>query len=483
MLLCVAALAGCIKDNGNYDYAALDRVEISGVADELRVFLQDPVSLSPTVETTIPEADRQYVWRIGYDTLCRTKDFNYTFASEPTTTGPLMFEVCDTRTNVRYRKEFTLSVVSPFQRGWAVLHRTDGELQLSLVSYERDGMIYDDIYRSVNDDRLSGDVYMMKHMQANPSGSLSYNRMMILTSENSVVLDAVSMEKIEDMESDFRPSMTARPEFANYEYYSADMWICTICGGQPYGKKLSYSEAPEDGWYEYPIDADELGISLSPQMQKADRMEYYLGFDELNHRYVSIWGGTYNQTIGSLRMAAEAPGFDPDQVDGECVAMFRSLGSRAVSVIKNSEGHYRVHVFTNDIDWTIVQPTWTLLGQYEFPEGEVDDQTVFEVHGSSPYLFYSKGHALKALNLEALSAAGSPLNQIAAYDGEITAICHAYMSSYSLSYNELAIAIQPDADPGSAALLIVDPQLTANGKILKRYDNVGGRVERICYKY
>jgi len=121
LLLVTVLLASCLKDDGNYTYTPVQPVTTTGIAEAYRVFLQTSLTIPVTLTTEINEADFTFNWMMEGDTLCRTKDFKYAFTNEATAEHVLVFEAKSNKTNVRYTTNTKLTIVSPFQTGWAFL--------------------------------------------------------------------------------------------------------------------------------------------------------------------------------------------------------------------------------------------------------------------------------------------------------------------------------------------------------------------------
>lgn len=90
ILVLAAALSGCYKDLGNYDYITLPELKIELPATSYTAVFGDNLSIVPTVKTTIPESDLKYSWELydqnyvqgsqvqfPYYTIAEGKDLNY----------------------------------------------------------------------------------------------------------------------------------------------------------------------------------------------------------------------------------------------------------------------------------------------------------------------------------------------------------------------------------------------------------------------
>lgn len=474
ILIITLLLSSCLKDNGNYKYTTIAPVTIKGINDSYRVFLQSSLDIPVSVETTLKESDLEYNWMVGSDTLCHTKDFNYTFVDQSATSYALVFEVLNKTNNVRYTKRINLTIVSPFQTGWAILSEKNNKGYLSFLSYEGNKELFKDVYMQVNKESLGSNPISVK-----PLLDWDVNRLSIICSGGkSVEIDGSSFEKVKYYQDEFRAPNFA-PVAINVEKFPDDRFFIIISGGKIYPNNIGGSSLFDDGWYEFPLDGDALGYSVDGWYTKGPNIDQYLAFDQLNKRYVGFAKRSSVTQVTSLPLnTGLTQAFNPDNVDGHCIWMGQSSDSRALSIIKTTSGKYLLHVLTDAFVGNYLK--WTAQAEYEIPATAIGANSCFAAHATTPYLFIGTGNKLQALNLDALSQGSAALNLIGTYDGEITAINHAYNSSKHI--NELAIALKTtDADfPGS--FLLIDPALNAGGAVLMRVDKVGGIIKSMARK-
>ncbi|MDE6370942.1 MAG: hypothetical protein K2K92_05590, partial [Duncaniella sp.] len=347
LIISVALLhTSCLDDEGNYDYTTLNEVSIDGLESSYRFLLQEEVSLRPDVKTDIPQDRIEYCWRIGADTLARTRNLEYTFTRIPVSSDPLTFEARDRLTDVRYFKNMSVNVVSPFYTGWLILSDDNGTSVLDFQSYEAGNHYYADLYRDVNGEPMSGKPLMVKQMNFQDGITGAYgDRVVVINRDGkSVDLDGVSMlayPSFEDkFKTDAKPSLTnvtAEWYTNNYSYVMA----AVTDNGDVYGKSSSSMSDPEDGYFQYPYQGDELGYSLSPYLMMAGYNSYFFGFDKKNSRFV-YFASSISSTVSPImwNIANSVGNVNLDKFEGELVWMGTFLyNANLYAVIKNG-GEY-----------------------------------------------------------------------------------------------------------------------------------------------
>lgn len=483
MALVPMALASCLSDNGNYDYTELEAVEISGLADNMRCVLLEQQNLDPTVTTAIPQDRLQYVWRIAADTLCKTKKLDYTFKEVPVNNDPLMFEVIDTKTRVRYSKAINLSVVSPFTSGYAVL--TDAG-KLTFQSFEAGERLYQDIYQEVNGDALLGTPKDVKFMRFQDGGTGQWLSRLSITMQGgkSVEVDGLSLQHAKTYEDEFRSGKAPQIGYVSSQYYGADKAYSIITAdGQVYVKLVGSMGLPDDGYYEYPLlGSADGGYQLAPMMTRVTSNDAdYVGFDEKNHCFVMWMGTSLSGTVDPMSMGSAY-----DNIPGKLLWIGTPLYNSTCYAIVKDEGKYTLYVMSYGYSYT----TWTYEATMEasavLPDGVVNDNCCFAANimmsgydVTTNYLFIGDGPKLKAINLMNLSNINDAIVDVATFDGDITDM-HFDRDVNVLPNPEFSIAVSRS---NGSSVYQIDPTIVNHGAILKRYDGIQGRIVSFCRKY
>ncbi len=469
--------ASCLKDNGNYDYTPLKEVTITGLDDSYRFILQEPRTLSPQISTDIDPSNLIYCWRIGADTLSKSKELSYTFQKVLMSSEQLVFDVLDKTTNVRYSKRMDLAVVSPFQTGWMLFGDLNNTPTLSFCSYEAGYKFYPDVYAEVNKTPLTGKAKMVKQLTYVDgfTGAKCDRISVVCEGGKSAELDGTSLLKKKFYEDEFKAG-TLNISTISSEYYYLDYALFLVSNGKIYSKVPGMLGTPDEAGYQYPLDGDDKGYSVGSYYGRGYKYsDFFIAVDELNKRYVRFGSTLLSKAVTSIAVdeASSIKTINPENLEGKSVWMGQANNNNVISILKTDAGKYVLHLLSCS-----GYEIWTLLARYEFPDGVINDQTCFAPHAVNPYLMISNGSKLMALNLDALSAGAAALNDIASYSGNIIAMYYAYDSSKSV--NEFGIAIQTNSTASS--LLLVNPSLTAHGEIIKRYDNIPGKLVSIWRK-
>lgn len=152
-----AVLGACAGDDSNYDYKAVNDVEISGIEAAYSVNMLDRLEISPVLTRSLEqtEADLEYVWTLydpvrtynNPDTLAKTRNLDIQVDIAPGD-YTVSYRVKDRNTGVGYRREFKINITSEFQRGFMALSEVDGKANVTFINVN--GKLYEDIYYSVN---------------------------------------------------------------------------------------------------------------------------------------------------------------------------------------------------------------------------------------------------------------------------------------------------------------------------------------------
>lgn len=479
------ALQSCLSDDGNYDYTPVPDVSITGLSDSVRAVLQVPQHYSPIVQTTIPEDRLEYCWRIGSDTLVHGKDFDYTFTRVPTSSSPLTFDILDTQNNVRYSKNIDLNVVSPFSTGWAVLVDNNGTPALAFQSLESDKLLYDDVYNTVNHESLTGTPISVKQLVYTDgfTGQRTDRISVLMSGGKSPELDGVSLLRDNYYEDEFRNADPGNLSYISADCYQYDNAYTVIsASGQVYLKVVGSMGEPDDGYFQYPLDGDDNGYSVAPMMAEVSGQGRAMSLDEKNHRFV-YWSPTNLSTSVTpiiFNQEGSITTTSLDNIPGEALwfgnARYNYDG-RFYAVVKN-EGHYWLYQMSFGYDYSVYAFIFKMLACVQLPDGTVNDESVFAVNPSTPYIYVGTGNMLKTINVESLNNIESAVNDIATFEGDIRALIFSQDTNL-LPELEFTVVI---SNGNNSSILVVDPTLTSHGQILQRYDGIKGRVVSACRK-
>ncbi|MRX68362.1 PKD-like family protein [Flavobacterium resistens] len=147
LLVLVLLNWSCANDEGNYDYNAINELNVTGIQEEYTVYNGDPFVIKPNLNPTLDDGstkDRyEYEWvavnpsKLASEsrtTIATTKDYNDVLKLPPAKYTVYYF-IKDKITGVRWQqKPFTLNVVSSIYEGWMIIGNVDGKARLDMVS-------------------------------------------------------------------------------------------------------------------------------------------------------------------------------------------------------------------------------------------------------------------------------------------------------------------------------------------------------------
>ncbi|WP_298717721.1 PKD-like family lipoprotein [Chitinophaga sp.] len=165
-LLSAVSLAGCYKDNGNYDYKPINKIVIEGgkAPEALSVVFNDSLKITPDIEQSMPaaEADLMYEWTVydnspasSYvvptDTVSRERNLAIKVGSPVFILGQnyrLGYKVTDKRTGLSGVHYYNLTIGNKYARGWMFLEQTGNSGDFSMIL--PDGSVEHNIYSTIN---------------------------------------------------------------------------------------------------------------------------------------------------------------------------------------------------------------------------------------------------------------------------------------------------------------------------------------------
>lgn len=429
--------AGCYEDKGSYDYSYSNRVtvEFPPLGQQM---LGERVLYTPTVtfDDQAPEGDFEYWWAntgkginaisqfgdaIEFDTICKTKELNYI----PNVDGfnILRFYVREKATGAITERPFTLTVGTPYTRGWMVLSRdASGK---SLLSFVRPGSKtvdnvkvreftpYPNAYAEMfPDDELgtNPELLRVQYALASFGGSVVF----VFQEDSPVVLGGNTLGKERPFTDMFAPAAPEgfhpkdfRDALSNPNFsivLSTDRKIYTRHIGNMYSAGLysnPYSSTAASN------KGEEVTVDLMPESNvftsKAQLLVDLTAKKAQWYIYNAQPTGMGNTgQIAEAAYSGTAPDFDfRDFGDAEPVFFYgypQSFNTGRYLVVYKKDGVYK-YLFTNAAKGFTAPPpmTMTLQKQGEFPaEYGVSESSVFHYYGTTTqqYMFFGVGNKL-----------------------------------------------------------------------------------------
>lgn len=142
-------LTACYDDKGNYDYIDLNEITFSGINENYRINIGEPLAIYPVLHGVNPdnEEDYEYLWlKLGvskndkiWDTVYRGKTIDNVVVSKLTPSDvayPVIYQVKDKKHDVIYTSDyFYVKVDKDIASGFLILTNNDGKTDLRFLNY------------------------------------------------------------------------------------------------------------------------------------------------------------------------------------------------------------------------------------------------------------------------------------------------------------------------------------------------------------
>ena len=139
----VVCLFACNEDKGNYDYTGIARMDsINKIEESYVVELGERLKITPELETFGGNLDDfDYTWyyqaeKAKWNVLQEGKDLDFVIAAplgSDNKTYTCAFEAVNKKTQISYRKIFSIKVAGDFGRGYVVLYETETGFDMSMI--------------------------------------------------------------------------------------------------------------------------------------------------------------------------------------------------------------------------------------------------------------------------------------------------------------------------------------------------------------
>lgn len=433
-------MTGCYEDLGNYDYHAINELEVEGIEDSYSVDVDDNFKITPTLTGTLYSDTSRftYKWEIGSDTY-ETHDLNIQVNTQPGYKYS-RFIVTDKETGVKTYKEFGVNVSSSTAGDLiVVLSKYQGRSELSylrldkpanwVVNYMKERTGYD---MGSNPQQLTicytPSARNTPFVNKNGRVMVLSDKVVHLIDKNSMTPDTVTQTL--DVEAYTQVISYPKPDISGYrsEFITEGigLWRFTTYGSQcannifeiSNGHLFAASYLAPSVWsadYYYDIASPYTNGYLAPfgywdDMSETPsgrlvQMGYSLGnfivYDQNNCRFAK--GSTYGSSISEI--AEEDVKAFPS-----CNLKWGSATSRPnnTSLAVLSNGNQCCFVLLQDgTNATMGNETKTLAGEIGCGS-VVSDASSFYMMNFNDYLLFSNGNALYRYNIMNISSGTAP---------------------------------------------------------------------------
>lgn len=442
------ALSSCVDDEGSNERMPINEVKIDGIEDNYYMIAHsETLSIPVTVEGTISgknDAQFEYEWYYcnggltdethQHTTISKEKDLVYPLDMNPGN-YKLYFRVIDKDTRMQYETSTSLTVLSPFVRGFYLFgDKEDGTCGMDFVSMVegRDTSVVTDIFDNTAQLRHAENlVFTGTYSEAttqlwavaeNGSASLQFSS----TMERFGVRSDMSIDKLLfptiDMTRPTRVLDVFPHAFGSANTCMARTYRCLLTDEGVFFTSLYGAEAYGNPVNCYSSGSDEL-VKVAPYAFYNGSSSYFstLGlYDLTNHRFVRFNGGNYAVSNLAQYSAATSP-FSPDQTVYTPVRDLiygengRGNSGSSYALMGDVDGNYFVYVFritgyyASGMSKSSARQIDTAVAQ------NFEHASHYAFYSQQPVILYSVGADLWAYNYNTNKA-----KKVNTFDGDIT---------------------------------------------------------------
>ncbi|NML22272.1 hypothetical protein HHL16_15415 [Pseudoflavitalea sp. G-6-1-2] len=283
----------CIKDNSNFDYKKGNPVKITyGITQALVAVIDEPLTIKPerifeVAGKTINDYDHE--WYLDGKLISREPDL--VFNGVKSGFVYLQYHMIDKESGLRYTPgdPIGMTVLSPYETGWAILYEKDGVSEIAHVRKTATG--YRDqlaLYKDKNNgESLGSHPLRIKDYFVNGGRAVAVIQQ---GGQGSVELDGLNYEKKLQVNASFVGGMPSGLKPVNAGFYeTADLLVNE--DGKLYGRLFQSNPiAFTVPWLNIPLEVNK-GMKIKHLWDVWTGNSYYtVMYDELNNRllYASL---------------------------------------------------------------------------------------------------------------------------------------------------------------------------------------------------
>lgn len=476
-------MVACLTDKSVKFEGDFDNYTIEGIESYSEKEIGDTIIICPAIIIghLSDESDLEYYWTVTYevntkyvqDTISREKNLFFIIPGKYGERISGQLEVHDKKNDIRYFKNFSIAVKSPFDTGWCFLSERNGNGLLTFVASTRENHVY-----NLSDMNFETPMPKGKYVEFYPSSAGPAIGVVLQDKpEESFFLDGNTLSFVSTLKERFKSldyvSGEFKPQNMCLEHtatYSSTIYA--LVNGKIYARtgygdiNYSYFGAPASGDYEV---GELFGFS-------GQNSELLVTYDYKNKRYIYVINDEPTSVYTYSTPIENGYPFDISNVDvtplwmgGSDPAYYRD--NEFVSIVKNnSNGQYELHQF--HIKYEKVDGQWGYhlqdIKKYTFNE----DMKSYKFCTCNKVLYMSKGKELFRLslvnhgNIERI-----PLS----IDETITAMAYD---------TDASIAVATDSGKGEMQgnVYFISTTSETLGEVEKTYSNVGGIIVDMVYK-
>lgn len=388
-------IGGCIKDKGNYDYDYLPDVTVTNMVEENEISVKygEELHFIPLIETDIPSNELSFVWYLQYfdtrDTISterslkRIADMN---------SGRLYLEIKHKASNVRWLNYTHLTVIKPFQKGWALLTK---EGTRSHINFMEQITLFDFNYLPKLYYQQNG-----SYLPNNCNEIVSSDRadLWLVKSENEVhLLNDETMQPYRLMsEMLLNPITNFTPSHVGFSLTELTFqYRFMVANGQFYSIPFVTTLPPDiDYMYDLPAEGD---YFISNKLASIATKQV-LAFDEIHQRYLwyVIKPGRINATVPMVDKNSLP--ITPGNLNKDCIWMDNvryasSDGSIDVyTILKDETDKYEIQLLGGK-DYNLI-----LKRVVDIPASVINDDTKIAFNNANGNILFYQNNNIHLFN-------------------------------------------------------------------------------------
>lgn len=394
LLLLMYMAGGCYKDNGNYDYHAINQLSLADTNHRtaINVNFEDTLRLEPQIgqSLTKDESGLSFEWSVYNTSPDQPANAPITILSRernlavkvvyPFTLGGqfnVLYKVTDQATNVSSYFTYVVRVVNKFSQGYVVMEEVEGGSDFSMILLN--GEVVKNIYSGLNGAPLPGkprSIYLTT-FPIFDDVSVGSKKMYMLTENGGIELDYVTLSRRFGLEALFYKAPPALDP-SHMKWYVGNVGFLinngklniNLIGGFPGAKKFGETLLTPTG---------DLNYQLAPFSTGGNTV-----YDNLGKRFYSVAGS--GTTLNTFPAQASTL-FDMNNLGMDMLYMSESsITTEGDVLVKDAGGTvYYLRIKTNT---TTASPVATLKMEPLTNSPGIDRLAAASSSVVSPHLFY-----------------------------------------------------------------------------------------------
>ncbi len=478
-VLAVCLLTACYEDKGNYDYAELVEVQISGIEEDQQFTAYVNEGFKIPVEVTYKNGtlkDVSYEWRIDNQVVSTEKDLDIVVNLPVKPNLYSDFSVIDNETGIRTMVKFKVTISTSFQNGWLILSDEGSHSELSFI--RSDGTLFANLYETKHGEQLNGGATMMKEHWT-PWSSLAGEIFVGITKgpNYSVDLNGDDLRRVVYNKDEFLGGIP--DDFAPQNMDCVANWDYIISNGKLYTRYIQSQSAPyhEGVFVNGAVPGD---YSLLPLTLRGNVMFSYdiMAFDAKNRSYKLIREGQMSDFnyADDPKKAFVPTNMNKSFLYGAATSTV-SPDDYFITFLKGDDGKYYVHRFYF-AGWSA--KTYSSISETIFPQPElIKPDTKWAVCNGRPYVYFTSGNKLYSYQYGDNGEGVVKELKGTTFAGNIKeiAIC-------STNAQRLAVVSENPSTPGKCDFRLLDVSVVGDGATVQgsTIESSFGNVVNIMYK-